>query len=304
MGLIDLCGDLGRRFGGIGGALESPSLVIEARKAQGLSADGPERERVLAYARRFLEHHRLEGGAALHVRRAIPAHAGLGSGTQLALATARALAALFGEAGDAKGLARATGRARRSAVGTWLFEHGGFVLEGGRRADSDEPGPLLLRLAVPEAWRCVIAIPLVPRGRSGEEEERAFRSLAPAPPEIAGRVARLILGVVLPALVEGDLAAFGPGITEVSALVGEMFASVQGGRYAHPRVAELVEALLDAGAAGAGQSSWGPATYGLFADEAAARRGADSVAGGCGEPLVQVTAFANHGALCQLGAVD
>ena len=34
MGLIDLRGDFGRRFGGIGAALEAPSLLIEARAAQ------------------------------------------------------------------------------------------------------------------------------------------------------------------------------------------------------------------------------------------------------------------------------
>ena len=38
-------------------------------------------------------------------------------------------------------LARATGRAQRSAVGTWLFEQGGFVLEGGRRSRRWSPRP-------------------------------------------------------------------------------------------------------------------------------------------------------------------
>jgi beta-ribofuranosylaminobenzene 5'-phosphate synthase len=304
MGLIDLCGDLGRRFGGIGAALESPSLLLEARKADALSAEGPERERVLSYARRFLEHRGLRVGALLRVRRAVPGHSGLGSGTQIALATARGLAALYGEPSDVAGLARATGRARRSAIGTWAFQQGGFILEGGRRTEGEEPGPLLLRRALPTAWRCVVAIPPVPRGLSGEVEEQAFRSLPPAPPDVSGRIARLILSVVLPALAEEDLMAFGHGVSEVQALVGEMFRSVQGGRYAHPRVAGLVEALRAEGAAGAGQSSWGPAVYGLFPDDAAARRAADRVAALVGDGLVLVTAFANHGALCRPGDVD
>jgi hypothetical protein len=95
MGMVDLQGEFGRRFGGIGAALEAPSLLLEARPADRLSAEGEERERLLVYARRFLDRHGIEGGAWLRVRRAIPAHSGLGSGTQLALATARALAALF-----------------------------------------------------------------------------------------------------------------------------------------------------------------------------------------------------------------
>ncbi len=115
-------------------------------------------------------------------------------------------------------------------------------------------------------------IPDVPRGLSGAAEEEAFRTLPAPPAELGERIAHRILMLVLPALAEGDLAAFGRGITEVQALVGEMFRPVQGERFAHARVAELVSALLAAGAAGAGQSSWGPAVFGFFASEDEARR--------------------------------
>src|SRR5207245_2243326 len=54
-GVLDLRGDLGRRFGGIGAAVPAPSLLLEARPAAALDAEGPpaEAERVLAFARRF-----------------------------------------------------------------------------------------------------------------------------------------------------------------------------------------------------------------------------------------------------------
>ncbi|HEY6547830.1 MAG TPA: beta-ribofuranosylaminobenzene 5'-phosphate synthase family protein, partial [Vicinamibacteria bacterium] len=270
MGLIDLRGDFGRRFGGLGAALEAPSLLLEARAASELSVTGEGAERVREYARRFLDHEGIAQGAAVRVHRSIPAHAGLGSGTQLALATARALSALFGRSWDVPALAQATGRAQRSAIGTFAFEQGGFLLEGGRKTGSDRAAPLLLRRALPAEWRCVIAIPPVPRGLNGPAEEEAFKHLPAPPAEIVGRISQLVLMAVLPALVEEDLAGFGRGITEVQRLVGETFLPVQGARFAHPAVGELVEALLQAGAAGAGQSSWGPAAFGLFAGEAGA----------------------------------
>ena len=37
-GVLDLRGDLGRRFGGVGAAVPSPSLLLEARPAPTLSA--------------------------------------------------------------------------------------------------------------------------------------------------------------------------------------------------------------------------------------------------------------------------
>ena len=77
----------------------------------------------------------------MRVHRSLPPHVGLGSGTQLALAVARALAELYDVERGARALAAAVGR--RSAIGTWTFDDGGLVVEGGRRADSDECGPLI-----------------------------------------------------------------------------------------------------------------------------------------------------------------
>src|SRR3712207_9389840 len=55
-------------------------------------------------------------------------------------------------------------------------------------------------------------------------------------------------------------------LSRLQRLVGEAFAPVQGGVF-HPRAGALVDALLRLGAAGAGQSSWGPAVYGLAGSE-------------------------------------
>ena len=75
-----------------------------------------------------------------------------------------------------------------------------------------------------------------------------------------------MLTALLPALVERDLAEFGAALSRVQRLVGDSFAPVQGGTF-HPQAAPLVDALLRLGAAGAGQSSWGPAVYGVVGSE-------------------------------------
>jgi beta-ribofuranosylaminobenzene 5'-phosphate synthase len=292
LGLIDLRGDLGRRFGGLGAALGAPSILLEARPAPELSAAGHEADRLLLYARRFVEHHGIAGGAVLRLHRAIPAHAGLGSGTQLALATAAALATIFDRPTEATALAAATRRGERSAIGMWSFAEGGFIVEGGRRIGGTQPAPLLLRQDMPAEWRCLVVVPDVARGLSGAAEEEAFRTLPPPPAEVAERIAHRILMLVLPALVEKDLVAFGRGLTEVQQLVGEMFRPVQGARFAHRVVGEIVEELLASGAAGAGQSSWGPAVFGLFGNEESAARAALRMKGH-GETFL--TPFNNRG---------
>jgi len=298
-GMFDLRGDLGRRFGGMGAAVPTPSLLLEAEPARTLEAGGPDAERVLEAARRVLAHHGLpadRAGARFVVRRALPAHAGLGSGTQLALATARAIAELHGLPTHVTALARAAGRARRSAIGTWLFESGGFVVEGGRREGSDAPAPLLARLEIPPRWRCVLAVPRGAAGVSGDAEASAFARLPAPPAREVERVAHLVLMQLLPALADGELAPFGAALTEVQRVTGRWFAGEQGGAFAPGASVALVERMLAWGAAGVGQSSWGPAVYGIVDGDAAAHALADRVRGAAPGADVHVTPFSSTGA--------
>jgi beta-RFAP synthase len=295
LGMLAVAGDGPRHFGGIGVAIRRPAVVLEARPADGLSAEGDEAERTLAFARRCGDALGLARGAHLRTVEAIQPHAGLGSGTKLALAVACALAALEGRSVDAPALARATGRAARSAVGMWTFALGGLVVEGGVRGGAERPAPLLMRHAMPDEWRVVLVVPEAEPGLSGAAEAQAFGRLVPSA-ERSAAIAQLVLTSLLPALVDRELEEFGAALTRVQQLVGDAFAPVQGGRF-HPQAGPLVEALLDGGAAGAGQSSWGPAAYGVVGSEAAGRelaRRMEAVVGGAG--TVQLVAFDNRGA--------
>lgn len=310
LGMLDLEGGLGRRFGGLGVAIERPVVRVAVRPASDLTVRGPRAERVWAIAERFFEAARAAGrltppGAAIEVHQAIPAHVGLGSGTQLHLAVVEALAHMVGWDLTPVELCRLAGRGRRSGVGTWTYLYGGLVLEGGRRTDGTDTGlaPLLGRYALPPAWRFVLLIPRESRGIHGDVEEEAFARRVSMDAGTVGRLCRLVLLRLLPALLEEDIRAFGRAVTEIQQIVGDAFAPVQGGRYANPVSAACVEALLELGAAGAGQSSWGPTVYGLAADEDQARQLAMALGrrlGPDGRPLaetmtVEVVAPDPHG---------
>ena len=283
-GLLDLRGTLGRVFGGIGAGAPAPTLLVSACPADALEVGGEDADRAAEFASRFLAQigPRKDagnvGGARVCVHRALPAHAGLGSGTQLALAVARALAEIHGVTMDAPGLARAVGRARRSAIGTWTFAGGGLVLEGGRPSHArDGVAPLLARLPFPPSWRCVVAVPSSAPGMTGAAEEEAFAHLPPPPERDAERVAHLVLMALLPALAEADLATFGAALSAIQAITGRWFAPVQAGIFAPGPSEELVRRMAEWGASGVGQSSWGPAVYGIVDGEDAGLRLAERV---------------------------
>jgi beta-ribofuranosylaminobenzene 5'-phosphate synthase len=300
MGMLDVAGDRARRFGGLGVAVSRPAAVLEASPSDDVTAEGPDAERALAVARRCRDKLGISGGARVRVLEAIPAHVGLGSGTKLALAVTTALAALAGQSPQPRALARAAGRGARSAVGLWTFVDGGLVVEGGVHPGAEQAAPLLARHAMPDEWRCVLAIPSAEPGLSGRAEEEAFARLRPDP-DRAALIAQLVLTSLLPALAERDLTEFGTALTRVQRLVGESFASVQGGVF-HPRAGPLVDALLRLGAAGAGQSSWGPAVYGIVGNEQAGRELARRMEAELdGDGRAELVSFDNRGARVETG---
>jgi beta-RFAP synthase len=295
LGMLDVAGEGTRRFGGLGVAVSRPAVVVEASASGELSVEGPDAERALSVARRCQRILGAGGGARVRVLEAIPPHMGLGSGTKLALPVTAALAALGGQNPDPAAVARAAGRGARSAVGLWTFVLGGLVVEGGVRRDGQPPAPLLMRHAMPDEWRCVLAIPEAEPGLSGPAEADAFARLRPDPGR-AALIAQVVLTSLLPALVERDLAEFGAALTRLQRLVGDGFATIQGGTF-HPRAGALVGALLRLGAAGAGQSSWGPAVYGLVGSEQKGRELARDLEGElAGGGRAELVSFDNRGA--------
>lgn len=297
---------LSRSFGGVGAMIAQPDLCVRLEADDAWSAEGPLAERALEVAQRFaaatcrdeqiaeLPAHRL------WIERVMPAHAGLGSGSQLALSVARALAASWGLSCDLATLARRAGRGLRSALGAHGFELGGFLVESGKRSP-EGLAPLVARQPFPEAWRLVVALPLQhSSGLHGGDEVEAFARLTghPAASSATETLCRLVLLGMLPALVERDLDAFGEALYEFNARVGEAFAPVQGGTYASPRVAEVVEFVRGQNVRGVGQSSWGPAVFAVVADAERAEHLAIQMRRrfALPESAVWATPACNHGA--------
>ena len=266
LGFLDLNGDLGRRFGSIGLAVEAFETSLTLRDDSSLSAHGFERQRSAVLARRCAADLGLDPARRLDVLKAIPAHAGLGSGTQLALAIAAAFRCLAGMAPDSRSDALRLDRGARSGVGAALFERGGLVVDAGRGA-ADALPPVIARLPFPKDWRVILVTHPGLEGVHGEAERRAFADLPKFAADKAAEICRLTLMQILPGAAEADLAAFGDGIARVQEHVGDYFAPAQGGaRFASPGVARVAARLTALGARGVGQSSWGPTGFAFAAD--------------------------------------
>lgn len=269
-----------RSFGGVGVMVDRPFVQVVMRRSDSFVGRGPLAERAVAFAQSCAAAWGLgrEEACEIEVVHAPRSHVGLGSGTQLGLAVAAGMRHLHGKADDSGGgddhgfetaevleLARAVGRGRRSCVGIHGFSRGGLIVEAGRFVQPDGPAadgdisPLVARVRLPSAWRCVVIVQRDSIGLHGEAEKEAFRGLPPVPRETAAELARIALMELLPAAVEGRFAEFAGAVRRYGALAGTPFEPAASRLPHATATAQLIELLGELGVDGVAQSSWGPA---------------------------------------------
>lgn len=272
MGFFDLHGGLGRKFGSIGLSLNVPNLVIQVQSAETLRVAGNPTVPISVVSKAahilqlLVDKLDLPKAVALNIEQSIPEHAGLGSGTQLALAVGAAINHFYKLNLTTAQLAELTGRGGRSGIGIAAFESGGLLVDGGRvsTAISANIPPLLARYDFPEDWSILLVFDTSQPGVHGEQEKLAFNQLPVFPENLAAVLCRQVLMQAMPAIVERDLTAFGQSIQVLQGHVGDYFSPVQGGRYASALVGSVLEYLQQSGVACFGQSSWGPTGFAIF----------------------------------------
>ena len=298
LGFLDLNGGLGRRFGSIGLAINGLKTSITFNAASQLRVTGPENERVRGYLQVMQRALDIENTCHVRIDEVVPAHAGLGSGTQIALAVAAGVRRFHGLPLDVRGDAIRLERGARSGVGIGLFDHGGLVVDGGR-GSLTTAAPVVSRMPFPEQWRILVVLDPHRQGVHGPDEREVFSKLAPSSDGQAAHLCRLVLMKALPALAECDIAGFGSAIKEMQVLLGDYFAAIQGGsRFSSPDVAAALAALEDEGAYGIGQSSWGPTGFAFAPSAEEANRLVESIYRHprCRDLDIRSVAGLNHGA--------
>jgi beta-RFAP synthase len=314
LGFLDPAGSLGRRYGSLGLVVEGFETIVEVGASSTNDVISGDRDAVREVERAAEHLDRLQRWTGLTrplrlgLVRVLPAHTGLGSGTQLALAIGRAFAQWHRLDIDTPQLAQRLGRGVRSGIGIAGFDHGGLLLDGGPGADG-APAPLLARFALPAAWRVLVVQDHAHRGLAGADERRALAALAPLPRTQAAEICHEMLMRVLPGAADADLAPFASGICRVQRILGEHFAPAQGGGiYTSAAVGRVLEWIGAESARGAGpaaaigQSSWGPTGFAIVAsqEQADALLDAARAAGVVGPSLaVRIVAARNRGAVVE-----
>ena len=315
MTLIDMHGGSGRVEGSVGITLDEPGILLEVCANPELEVKGCDsvtRDRVIDTAQKVLEGLRIAGSVSVTVRENVPSHIGLGSGSQVMLATARGIAEVYGRSIAVKDLAFLIGRGGTSGIGTAAFEFGGFIIDGGHAFGQDRekygfrpssasagvrPPPVIARHMFPSDWRILLAIPRLPAGACGSKEMDIFRTHCPVPVDEVQALCHEILMRMLPGIVEKDLDLFGSSINTIQGLG---FKKVELGLQPDT-IPALIETVRSAGAAGAGMSSFGPTIYAIGdSDMREIQRAAQVFMNQHGGGTTLITSARNSGALVRV----
>ncbi len=262
------------RLGGLGVMINQPGTQLRISPACELTTCGA--SRVEPFARNWLDHAgAASAGVKIELLQSPPAHAGLGSGTQLAQSVAAGLNRYLGLPDpDVIEVARVLDRGQRSLVGSLGFACGGLVVDAASQVSSASPDfatrnrtrPRLLQAAIPDSW-CVVMVQHRSVKRTFGAREKAFFEKLQPDQETASRLERLIEREILPAAREGEFDRFSENVFEFGLQSGYYYSGVQGGPYNGPCVTDVVNYLRRRKIRGVGQSSWGPVVFAWCRDD-------------------------------------
>jgi beta-ribofuranosylaminobenzene 5'-phosphate synthase len=278
--LIDLNGRYGRIDGGVGITTRSPCLILEATAGceetriefseKDIPIDTIEdyHKKIFSASHIINEYLNMDESYLFNVREVFPSHSGLGSGTQLSLATAKLILKMHDHDLPASKIGELVGRGGTSGIGVASFEDGGFIIDGGHKksvkkdflpssASKASPPPIIARYDFPEDWKIILAIPHVERKVFGDGEVNIFQKYCPIPLGEVQELTHLLFMKMMPAVIEEDLDSFGDAVNNIQSIG---FKKIEL-KLQNPFIKELMENLENAGSAGVGMSSFGPTVY-------------------------------------------
>jgi beta-ribofuranosylaminobenzene 5'-phosphate synthase len=253
------------RFGGIGLMLRQPCWRIQTERSPtfSCSATSSHIHQRIEQTFRTISGNTGLSGLRIAVDAELAFHRGLGAGTQLALAVATAAGIVAGQPRplDSQDVSHQLNRSRRSAVGTFGFDHGGLIVDAGQTVEGSARH--LQKHQLPTAWRVVLISPVGDAGLSGTQEESVFQEGRGMSASVVDRQMDLINGSIIPAVKAADFETFSEALGMYGRNAGSFFALQQGGIYSSAVVRQMSEMqeLKDLQPV---QSSWGP-TVAVFA---------------------------------------
>lgn len=276
LSLLDMNGTVsGRVDGGVGFALSEPSIVVTVTPLSGEQRDEFAIERATDHGeinsaiRGAIERMREDvsfGRVGVRVAAHPALHQGFGSKTAILLSVLAGIDRGLGTSASINDFWRWSQRGGTSGIGLRTFFDGGFIVDAGhcvRRKSRLLPSsasvgagipPLVGRYEFPQDWPVLVVVPNA-RRIHGAIEEQLFDEVCPIPMSDVRSASHIVLMMMIPSLLERDVASFADALNRLSVLRWKKFEI----EAQDAIVSKVIDGLRAEEGLGVGMSSWGPA---------------------------------------------
>ncbi len=270
LGLVQLARGGAENTALLGLTVQHPPVHLMAEASASLDITGPRADIAHRWATRFLQAHNLEARGKVEVELAIPAFAGLGSETVLALATATSLAwlhALPSTATRTPEVARGLGLEPHCALEVWGYDQGGLLLVGMNATPGDMP-PVLFRREIShpekEAWVFVLLIPRTPAGLPWSLESDRLHTCLKAARHLSLESRSVVEADIRTAIANDDIDTFGRSLMHLQHMNHEALEHEGMPAEISPDEQRVLKLIQDHGSVAWGRSLNGLCLYGLI----------------------------------------
>ncbi|PMP59433.1 MAG: hypothetical protein C0201_04895 [Caldisphaera sp.] len=194
----------------------------------------------------------------------IPEHIGLGSTTQITLATITCFKMLYGLNINSNEIIDKLGINKYSGVGSLLFNKGGFIADSGV---PDKHGPReLISLRIPEKWKFVWVLPNKSKGLDDAKESIIMKIPWNVSEGVKGLMSNGLLRLAS-GIAREDIEDTLEGLRTIQEGTGLYFSKIQGGVFRNDLTKIASEAWRSRMILA--QSSWGPILYTISREDEA-----------------------------------
>ena len=225
LGFLELDQTLPRFFGSIGLTVSNFSFEVHISKSKNLSIITEHKnlkKKTLEIFLKFKKKYNVNF-CKINIKKIIPSHVGLGSGTQFSLTIGYLISKLNNLNISIDEIALFLNRGNRSGIGVQSFKQGGFTVDIGKKKGTNNLPLKLMNIKWPRDWKIILLFDLKGKNIFGENEINKFKEVNKRYRSSFNYNYSTLFLKILPGIIEKDFKNFAEGIQLIQSNMSEIF---------------------------------------------------------------------------------
>ena len=262
LGFLELDQTLPRFFGSVGLTVSNFCFEVQISKSKNLNIFTEHKnlkKKTLEIFLKFKKKYNVNF-CKINIRKIIPSHVGLGSGTQFSLTIGYLISKLNNLNISIDEIALFLNRGNRSGIGVQSFKQGGFTIDIGKKKGTNNLPLKLMNIKWPQDWKVILLFDLKGENIFGENEANKFKDVNKRYRSKFNYNYSTLFLKILPGIMEKDFNSFAEGIQLIQNNMSEIFYK-NSKKFSSKNINHIFDYLRNKKIMGFGQSSWGPTGF-------------------------------------------